>query len=111
MIYGTGINLNLQSLFFSTVEQMFALASSVIKRYHRKFYLLFLFLSFVVTKYIKGNGNGKRNIFVSRIEDYKIVGNNVELVGTFKVSLVYLFLNGIFYLFFFYPLNLTMYNN
>lgn len=63
---------------------MFALASSsVIKRYHRKFYLLFLFLSFVVTKYIKGNGNGKRNIFVSRIEDYKIVGNNVELVGTF----------------------------
>lgn len=85
---------------------MFALASSsVIKRYHRKFYLLFLFLSFVVTKYINGNGNGKRNIFVSRI------GNNVELVGTFKVSLVYLFLNGIFYLFFFYPLDLTMYNN
>lgn len=70
---------------------MFALASSsVIKRYHRKFYLLFLFLSFVVTKYIKDNGNGKRNIFVSRIEDYKIVGNNVQLVGTFKVSLVYL---------------------
>lgn len=87
---------------------MFALASSsVIKRYHRKFYLLFLFLSFVVTKYIKGNGNGKRNIFVSRIEDYKIVGNNVELVGTFVSFLEWDILS----FFFFYPLDLTMYNN